>query len=65
VISLFACLSQNSRAGHLKVETQGLVIVSLLTHLQKTVRDRAQTRIDKSFDNLGVDSTVDIRGVYL
>ena len=38
---------------------------SFLTHLQKTGRDRAQAWIDKNFDNLGVDSTVDIRGVYL
>lgn len=38
---------------------------SFLTHLQKTGRDRAQAWIDKNFDSLGVDSTVDIRGIYL
>ena len=36
-----------------------------LTRLHEIGRERAQAWIDDHFDDLGVDSTVDIRGVYL
>jgi NTE family protein len=36
-----------------------------LQHLNKVGRNHTQAWLDKNFDNLGVASTVDIRGVYL
>jgi len=38
---------------------------SFLQHLQKTGGERAQAWLDKNYDDLGVDSTIDIRGAYL
>jgi NTE family protein len=36
-----------------------------LTHLQKTGRERAQAWIETNYEQLGADSTIDIRGLYL